>query len=103
MNVHTGVCAYMIVNRGESKENAGGVHNRNLLTSRHRSSQIYRQKGFSMSFISNTTLTSTDDVRQMCQQAKCWGSAVSEELNTGGIGSLFKKRRCFFEKGTAGQ
>ena len=56
--------------RGEAKEIANGVHNPKFPTSRLPSIPIFRQIGFPLSFISNTALTSTNDIRQMCRQAK---------------------------------
>ena len=37
----------------------------------------FRQRGPSLRFICNTTLTSTIDIRQMCRQAKFWGDYIT--------------------------
>ena len=53
----------------------GGVHSPNLPTSRLPSSPICRRR-LTLCFISNATLTSTNDIQQMCQKANLWVGAM---------------------------
>jgi len=50
-----------------------GVHTPNLLTNRLDWNQICWQMGLSLSFVGNTVLSSTNDMQQMCKQAKYRG------------------------------
>ena len=59
------------------KDGIGGVHNPNLLTNKLFSNPICRQIEISLSSVSNITLTSAIDFRQLCRQTKHWGGGCS--------------------------
>jgi len=50
------------------------VQNPILQTKRPSSTPFCKQRRLSSSVISNTTLNSTIDGKQICQEAKCWGT-----------------------------
>ena len=62
------------------KKIIGGVHSPNFSTNRLRSSPICRQIGLSLSFISNTTLTSTTGIWQMLAKPNIGGAPYLQPL-----------------------